>query len=161
MKLKQALLVTTFSVVVAFASGQNQQPYDPEVDIILPWQIYGSALGFYGCVEGGWLTLNWTRPLSWKRVASTAQGALQSESGYPLIYYTQSTQTVNRLRQHQYLRHSKGTFYVFEYSAQCPPASVPPFIPNSSPQVSESFLYNLEHIVNDTLPCVQQPPAGT
>ncbi len=161
MKLKQVFLVATFSVVVAFARGQNQPAYDPEVDIILPWQIYGSALGYYGCVEGGFLNLAWTRTLSWKRVASTAQGALQSESGYPLIYYTQSTQTVNLTRQHRYLRHSKGTFYVFEFSAQCPPTSVPPYIPNSNPQVSESFIYNMEYTHNDTLPCVQQPPAGT
>ncbi len=76
------------------------------------------------------------------------------------MWYKQSTQTIPMQQTYWYSTHQKGEIWYYSFSNQCVYPTVPPYIPNSSPQESISFLYNdvFEYVCNHD--CNEEVGAG-
>ena len=131
-----ALLVASFTQLALADEECNPEQY-----IQAPWRILRTGATFIGCTAGGSVTLNWNSHKSWMRVTSTANGATQT-TVLPSMWYTQSSQTTSWQQTYWYATHSKGEIWFYSRSLQCLHPTVPPFISGSTPQVSQTFLYD-------------------
>lgn len=128
--------------ILGTASAQsNPNDYNPSQDEFVPWKIIATGATFNGCAQEGVVRLRWHCPVSWKRVTSAYAGAA-STTVLPAMWYVQSEQQIEKTQEYWYGAHTKGTIWYFDYSIQCQHPTVPPFISNSSPQASQSFLYD-------------------